>query len=237
MEITWLGHACFRLKGKEGTVVTDPFSKDIGLSLPRMQADIVTVSHEHLGHNHTTGIGGGAHIVTGPGEYEIKNIFVTGIAAFHDGEQGKSHGKVTIYLVEMEDMVVCHLGDLGHVPAQEQIEAIGHVDILLAPVGGGNSLSAAQAAEVVGLLEPRAVIAMHYHTSGLTTVLDPLTRFIKEMGARSDPQRNPVHPALRVEEAEPGQQYLDITRAAPAAAAPEPPIAWTCRIKKGLGSH
>jgi L-ascorbate metabolism protein UlaG (beta-lactamase superfamily) len=232
MEITWLGHACFRLKAKEGTVVTDPFAKEIGLNLPRIQADIVTVSHEHLGHNHTTGIGGSPHVISGPGEYEIKNIFITGIAAYHDAEQGKSRGKVTIYLIEMEDLVICHLGDLGHVPVQEQIEAIGHVDILLVPVGGGNALNAAQAAEVVGLLEPRAVIPMHYHTPGLATALDPLTRFTKEMGARSDPQRNPVHPALRVEEVEPGQPYLEITRAAPVAVAPEPPVVWTCKLKK-----
>jgi L-ascorbate metabolism protein UlaG (beta-lactamase superfamily) len=234
MEITWLGHACFRLRGKEGTVVTDPFGKDIGLSLPRMQADIVTVSHEHGRHNHATAIGGSPHIITGPGEYEIKNIFVTGIAAYHDAENGKSRGKVTIYLIEMEDLIVCHVGDLGHVLAQEQIEAIGHVDVLLIPVGGGNSLTAAEASEVIGLLEPRAVIPMHYQTAGLSTTLDPLSRFTKVIGARSDPQRNPVHPALRVEQVEPGQVYLDMTRATEAVAAtPVPPVAWTCRLKKG----
>jgi L-ascorbate metabolism protein UlaG (beta-lactamase superfamily) len=234
MEITWLGHACFRVRAKEATVVCDPFNKSIGLALPRTQADIVTVSHEHLGHNAATGVGGNPRIISGPGEYEIKNCFITGIAAYHDAEQGKSHGKVTIYLIEMEDMVVCHLGDLGHVLTQAQIEAIGHVDVLLAPVGAGNSLNAAQAAEVIGLLEPRAVIPMHYQTTGLTTTLDPLTRFVKEMGARSDPQRNPLHPGLRLEEVEPGQPYMEITRSGDAPApAPEPPVAWTCRLKKG----
>lgn len=234
MDITWLGHACFRIKGKEGVVVCDPFGKDLGLTLPRMQADIVTVSHEHGGHNHATGIGGGPHIIAGPGEYEIKNIFVTGIAAHHDGEGGKSRGKVTIYVIEMEDLVVCHLGDLGHVLAQEQIEAIGHVDVLLIPVGGGNSLTAAQAAEVIGVLEPRAVIPMHYQTPGLTTALDPLSRFIKEMGARSDPQRNPLHPALRVEQVEPGSLYIEMTRSTETPPpTPTPPVQWTCRLKKG----
>ena len=232
MEITWLGHACFRLKAKEATVVTDPYSKTIGLTPPRVQADIVAVSHDHAGHNHAAGVGGNPKIISGPGEYEIRNVFITGIAAFHDGNQGKSHGKVTIYLIEMEDLVVCHLGDLGHVPTQEQVEAIGRVDVLLVPVGGGDSLNASQAAEVVGLLEPRAVIPMHYQTDGLTTTLDPITRFSKEMGARSDPQRNPIYPALRVEELEPGQPYLDMARSGPVAAAPEPPITWTCRLKK-----
>jgi L-ascorbate metabolism protein UlaG (beta-lactamase superfamily) len=232
MEITWLGHACFKLKAREGIVVLDPFSKEIGLTLPRMQADIVTVSHEHLGHNHTTSIGGSPHVINGPGEYEVKNIFVTGIGAYHDAEQGKSRGKVTIYLVEMEDLVICHLGDLGHVPTQEQIEAIGHVDILLVPVGGFNALNVSQAAEVMSLLEPRVVIPMHYHTPGLATALDPLARFTKEMGARSDPQHNPIHPALRLEEVEPGQPWLEITRPIAAAAAPEPPVVWTLKLKK-----
>jgi L-ascorbate metabolism protein UlaG (beta-lactamase superfamily) len=232
MDITWLGHSCFRLKCKEATVVTDPYDKSIGLTFPRLQADIVTISHDHAGHNHGAGVGGSPRVVSGPGEYEIKNVFITGIAAYHDAEQGKNRGKVTIYLIEMDDLVICHLGDLGHVLSQEQIEEIGRIDVLLAPVGGGNSLNAAQAAEVVSLLEPRAVIPMHYHTSGLATALDPLTRFIKEMGARSDPQRNPVHPALRLEEVEPGQPYLDITRSTEVATAPEPPVTWTCRLKK-----
>lgn len=234
MEITWLGHACFRLRAKEATVVCDPFAKSIGLALPRTQADIVTVSHSHPGHSNAAGVGGGPRLINGPGEYEIKNCFVSGIAAYHDGAQGKERGKATIYVIELEDMVVCHLGDLGHVLAQEQIEAIGRVDILLAPVGGGNGLNAAQAAEVISLLEPRAVIPMHYQTTALTSTLDPFARFAKQMGARSDPQRNPIHPALRLEEAEPGQAYLEITRSGePPAAAPEPPIAWTCRLKKG----
>lgn len=234
MDITWLGHACFRIKGKEGVVVCDPFGKNLGLTLPRMQADIVTVSHDHAGHNHAAAIGGGPHVIDGPGEYEVKNIFVTGIAAYHDGDNGKSRGKVTIYVIEMEDLVVCHLGDLGHVLAQEHIEAIGHVDVLLIPVGGGNSLTAAQASEVIGVLEPRAVIPMHYQTPGLTTALDPLSRFTKEMGARSDPQRNPLHPALRVEQVEPGQAYIDMARSTEGVLpAPTPPVQWTCRIKRG----
>lgn len=233
MEITWLGHSCFRIKGKEGTVIADPYGKAIGLSLPRLQADVVTVSHEHAGHNHALGIGGSPRVLNGPGEYEIRNIFITGIAAHHDSAEGKERGKVTIYLIQLEDLVVCHLGDLGQVLTQTQIETIGRVDVLLAPVGGGNSLNAAQAAEVIGLLEPRAVIPMHYHTTGLATALDPLARFTKEMGARSDPHRNPIHPALRLEEVEPGQPWLEMTRAAPADAAPEPPVVWTCRLKKG----
>jgi L-ascorbate metabolism protein UlaG (beta-lactamase superfamily) len=152
MEITWLGHACFRLRAKEGTVVTDPFGKGLGLALSRLQADVVTVSHDHAGHNNAGAVGGQPHLINGPGEYEIKNIFITGIGAFHDAEQGKNHGKVTMYLIDMEDLVICHLGDLAHVPTQEMIEAMGRVDILLAPVGAGNSLNAAQAAEVISLL-------------------------------------------------------------------------------------
>ncbi len=232
MEITWLGHSCFRLKAKEATVVTDPFSKAIGLTPTRVQADIVTISHDHPGHNNVATVGGGPKVLSGPGEYEVKNVFVTGIPAFHDTQQGKSVGKVTVYLIQAEDLIVCHLGDMGHVLTQAQLEAIGRVDLLLVPVGGGNSLNASQAVEVVGLLEPRAVIPMHYQTPGLTTALDPITRFAKEMGARSDPQRNPVYPALRVEELEPGQPYLELVRSGLVSSAPEPPITWTCRLRK-----
>lgn len=232
MDITWLGHSCFRLRCKEATVVMDPFSKSIGLPLSRVQADFVTISHDRPGHNNAAAVGGNPKVISGPGEYEIRNIFVTGISLYHDGEQGKTNGKVTAYLVEMDDLVVCHLGDLGHVPGQEKVEAIGHVDILLAPVGGGNALDAVQASEVVSVLEPRVVIPMHYHLPGLTMTLDTVTRFTKEMGAGSDPQHNPVYPALRVEELEPGQAYLDVSRSGGEGGELLPPITWTFRLKK-----
>ncbi len=185
MEITWLGHSCFRLRGREGVVVTDPFSKDAGYEWPRPRADIVTISHEHENHSQAQRVAGDPKVVRGPGEYEINNIFVTGIASFHDAKKGAERGPNTIYLIEFDDMKVCHLGDLGHVPTQTQAEALNDLDVLLVPVGGVHTLNAAQAAEVVSQLEPRIVIPMHYKTKAYPQKLEGLDKFLKEMGLKS----------------------------------------------------
>jgi L-ascorbate metabolism protein UlaG (beta-lactamase superfamily) len=121
--------------------------------------------------------------VSGPGEYEIAGVPITGIRTYHDGERGAQRGTNTVFVLEIESMRLCHLGDLGHVPTPEQVEAMGDVDILLVPVGGGSTLDAAAAAETASLLEPKLVIPMHYATPATTRNLDPLDRFLKEMGA------------------------------------------------------
>lgn len=182
MEITWYGHSCFRLRGKEGTVITDPFGKDAGYEWARPRADLVTVSHEHDNHNAWQRVAGDPKVVHGPGEYEINNIFVTGIGSFHDNKKGAERGRNTIYLIEFEDMRICHLGDLGHTPNEAQAEALSGLDVLFVPVGGMTALSASQAAEVVSQLEPRVVIPMHYKTKAFAGKLDGLDKFLKEMG-------------------------------------------------------
>ncbi len=185
MEITWYGHSCFRLRGKEGTVVTDPFGKESGYEWARPRADLVTVSHEHDNHNAWERVAGDPKVVHGPGEYEINNIFVTGIGSFHDGKKGAERGRNTIYLIEFEDLRVCHLGDLGHTPNESQAEALSDLDVLFVPVGGVSALGAAQAAEVVSQLEPRVVIPMHYKTKAFSGKLDGLDKFLKEMGLKT----------------------------------------------------
>jgi L-ascorbate metabolism protein UlaG (beta-lactamase superfamily) len=182
MEITWYGHACFRLYQRGAAVVADPFEKSIGYELPRLRADIVTVSHDHAGHCNAKGVRDRKLTITGPGEYEVKGVFVTGIATFHDNKKGQVRGRNTIYLYDMEGLKICHLGDLGHVPSQAQIETLNSVDVLLIPVGGVSTLNAAQAAEVVSLLEPSLVVPMHYKTPSLALKLDPVTKFLKAMG-------------------------------------------------------
>ena len=127
IDIIWLGHSCFRIKGKGVTLLTDPYDESIGYSLGNPEADIVTSSHPHPGHGFTSGVGGKRKIVRGPGEYEISGVFITGIATFHDAEKGRERGRNTIYLIEMEDMKLCHLGDLGHPLSTEQVEEIGNV--------------------------------------------------------------------------------------------------------------
>src|SRR5512136_263972 len=185
MEITWLGHSCFRLRDRAATAVTDPYGKDIGLLLPRVRADLVTVSHDADDHNYIKGVKSGFKALTGPGEYEVSGVFVTGLELRGERKKGKTPEKPRniVFLFEFDDLTVCHLGDLDYVPTQAQVEeALGEVDVLLVPVGGGESLNAAQASEVVSLLEPHVVIPMHYRVKDLTVKLDPVSKFLKEMG-------------------------------------------------------
>jgi len=183
MEITWLGHSCFRLRGKDATIVVDPCAKSSGYNIGKVTGDIVTVSHDHPGHNHVAAVTGTPRVIQGPGEFEVADVLIMGIRTFHDSEKGGKLGKNIAYVLELDDMRVCHLGDIGHVPTPEQVEELSGVDILLAPVGGGSTIDAAAAAETVSLLEPKLVIPMHYKTDVSTDELEPLDRFLKEMGA------------------------------------------------------
>ena len=177
-----MGHSCFRIKGSQAVVITDPFPPDLGYSLGKQTANIVTVSHQHPSHSYVKGIGGEPRLIKGPGEYEISNILIIGIATFHDSVKGQARGKNTAYLMEIDGISVCHLGDIGHVLADEQVEEMGNVDVLLLPVGGVNTINAAMAAEIIRKIEPKAVIPMHYKTPSLKRELDPVGAFLKEMG-------------------------------------------------------
>jgi len=184
MDISWLGHSCFRIRGSHAVVITDPYSPNLGYSLGKPTARIVTVSHQHEGHSYVQGIGGEPRLVTGPGEYEISGVLIIGIATFHDGERGRKRGRNTVYVMEIDEVSVCHLGDLGHVLTAEQVEEIDDVDVLLLPVGGVSTIDASMAAEVVRQLEPKVVIPMHYKTQALSWELEPVERFLKEIGIK-----------------------------------------------------
>lgn len=198
VEITWLGHSCFRLRDRAATVVTDPYGKDMGLILPRVRADIVTVSHDADDHNFIRGVKGDFQVLSGPGEYEVSAVFVTGLELRGERKAKKDamlQPRNTVFLFEFDDLTVCHLGDLEIVPTQAQVEeALGEVDVLLIPVGGGESLNASQASEVVSLLEPHIVIPMHYRVPGVESKLDPANKFLKEMGL----DKVPPQEALKV---------------------------------------
>jgi L-ascorbate metabolism protein UlaG (beta-lactamase superfamily) len=188
MDVTWLGHGCFRLRGRSAAVVTDPFPPAIGLKLPKLDADLVTISHDHENHNYTQ-VMRDSYEIRGPGEYEVAGVSVIGVPTFHDAEKGAKHGRNTVYLIEIDDVRICHLGDLGHALDDAEAEAIASPDVLLVPVGGHTAINAAQAAEIVRQLEPRYVVPMHYAIPGLKVELDPLDRFLKEMAvAASEPQ-------------------------------------------------
>jgi L-ascorbate metabolism protein UlaG (beta-lactamase superfamily) len=151
--------------------------------LGKPTADIVTVSHQHPGHSYVQGIGGEPRVVDRPGEYEISGALIIGVSTFHDQEQGKKRGKNIVYVMEVDEVSICHLGDLGQTLTAQQVEEIGNVDVLLLPVGGVSTINATTAAEVVRQLEPKIVVPMHYKTPALSWELEPVERFFKEMGA------------------------------------------------------
>jgi L-ascorbate metabolism protein UlaG (beta-lactamase superfamily) len=182
MEITWFGYSCFKLKGKSTTVITDPCPPSLGYKIDRQAANIVTLSHNHPEHSYTALVTGDSRVINRPGEYEIGGVLIIGIPAFHDDEKGLIQGKNNIFAIEVDDVNICHLGDLGHPLSAKQIEDLGTVDIMLVPVGGGTTISAAQAAALVRSIEPKIVIPMHYKTLSLTRELDGVDKFLKEMG-------------------------------------------------------
>ena len=196
VDISWLGYSCFEITGKRTKIITDPYSEEIGLKLPPLEADIVTISHPHPGHSNSQVIGGNPRVINRPGEYEINGIFITGLDSFHDNSGGKIRGKNIIYIIEIDGLTICHLGDLGHILSDQQIEDMGGIDILLIPVGDANSLDAVTAAQVIRQLEPKIVIPMHYMTPGLNKELDGIDRFLKEIGnGKIEPR-----PKLRISE-------------------------------------
>ncbi len=195
MEITWYGHSCFRLTERNYvTVVTDPYdNKVIGYDPLKLKAEIVTVSHDAPGHNNSAAVKGSTHVLTGPGEFEIGGVFITAVQT-DSGKKSKDSIRNTIYVFDYDGLTVAHLGDLQKIPTQSEIELLGTVNVALVPVGGGNSLNAAKAAEVVSMLEPDLVIPMHYATPDSKIKLDEINKFIKEMGlSKTEPQ-----PSLKV---------------------------------------
>ncbi len=190
MIITWIGHSCFKIQDKVGpdgvTVVTDPFDKSIGLKPPSFEADIVTVSHDHYDHNNVKALRGQPYVIDTAGEYDVKGVVVYGIQSYHDEKQGQERGSNIIYRIEMDGIAVSHLGDLGHVLDNKQLEALAGTDILLIPVGGKYTLDAKKAVEVVSQIEPRIVIPMHYKIPGLKLDIAGADEFIKELGLKPE---------------------------------------------------
>jgi L-ascorbate metabolism protein UlaG (beta-lactamase superfamily) len=184
VDIDWFGQSCFRIREANVTAITDPYDKSIGYSLPRMRADIVTVSHDAPGHSAVSAVKGEPKVLSRPGEYEVKGVFITGIQTWRGaGARGEAKEENTLFVFEFGELTVCHLGDLSQVLSQAQVEALPDIHVLLVPVGGGSALDADKAAEIVSLLEPSLVIPMHYRTPYVNLQLDPLSKFLKEMGA------------------------------------------------------
>ncbi len=184
MEITWYGHSCFRLTERNmATVVNDPYDhREVGYEPLKLKADIVTLSNDMPGHNYLPAVKGDNYIIKNAGEYEIGGVFITGVQTNGHDRRIVDEPRNTLYVIDYNGLTVVHLGNLNRVPSQTEVEALGPVDIALVPVGGGSSLNAAKAAEVISLLEPKIVIPMHYATPVSTIKLEPLNKFLKEMG-------------------------------------------------------
>ena len=184
MEIVWYGHSCFRfIERGMAAVVTDPFDNEVvGYEPLKLRAEIVSVSHDAPGHNFLAAVKSANHKLTGPGEYEIGGVFITGVQTDANNKKGVTRPSNTLFLFDFDGLTIAHLGDLNQVPSQSEVEALGTVNVALVPVGGGNGLNAAKAAEVISLLEPNLVIPMHYSNPSSKIELDPLSKFLKEMG-------------------------------------------------------
>jgi L-ascorbate metabolism protein UlaG (beta-lactamase superfamily) len=188
MIISWYGHSCFKIQtrtkrgGEEVTLITDPFDKSIGLRPPQGQTDIVTISHPHYDHNNTSLLKGDFFTIDAPGEYSIKDISIEGIDSFHDIEKGEKRGRNTIFVIESEDIRICHLGDLGEKLNEKQLERMNGVDILMIPIGGTYTLDGKLAEEVIAQVEPKIIIPMHYKIPGLAIDIDDEKVFCAEMG-------------------------------------------------------
>lgn len=161
----------------------DPVPRSLGFRYNKQRADIVTISHDHKGHTATDMISTEFKLVNGPGEYEINDVFITGIRTYHDNERGASKGRNTVYVVEVEGTGICHLGDLAHELTDEQAAEISSVDVLLTPVGGGPGLDASRAVTIINQIEPGVVIPIQYRTEYGDKDLDSLDKFLHEMGA------------------------------------------------------
>jgi len=186
MIINWFGQTCFKIQGQASTLITDPLDKSCGLRIPRLAADVVTISRNNNNAQTVKGIiDQEPFIIDGPGEYEAKNIFIYGIPAAGQEKDGKAGSQNIIYRIEMEGITIAHLGFLDHVIENGEIEKLEGTDILILPVGGGDTINAKQATEIISQLEPRIVIPMYYSLPGLKlkNKIDDVKIFCKEFGA------------------------------------------------------
>ena len=189
MEITWYGRACFRLKGREATVITDPCPPSTGFVAGKHDVDLLTLSHTDTDHAYTRSITAGLTL-TRPGEYEFHDLLVNGIRTYHDAVGGQERGENVVFSFEVDGVHIAHLGDLGHLLSEEQLTELGPIDVLLVPAGGVYTVTPAEAAEVVAQLSPKIVIPMHYAVDGGSTDLQGPEKFLQEM-AVEEPIRQP----------------------------------------------
>lgn len=182
MIIKWLGHSCFLITSERGLrVIMDPYSVGGGISYSSIEetADIVVVSHDHFDHNAVSAVRGKPEVVKGSGIKTVRGIQFRGIATYHDTSQGKQRGTNTVFCFTLDDIKFCHLGDLGHLLSQAQINEIGAVDILFIPTGGFYTIGAADASKVCDQLKPKVIIPMHFKTAKCDFPISGVEDFIR----------------------------------------------------------
>jgi len=187
MDIVYLGHSSFKLKGKKVTVITDPFDPVyVGLKYPKNDADIVTVSHNHNDHNKVELIDNVKMVINGAGEYEVMGVSVIGIETDHDASGGEDRGKNIIFILEVDGLRIAHFGDLGHKPSEKLMEQMGDIDVLMLPVGGEYTIGHKQAVDIAKEFESPYVLPMHYKMPGMNEEvfgkLSGVDEFLKELG-------------------------------------------------------
>jgi len=191
MNIIWHGQSCFEIvttpaKNSQIKIVIDPLSEEFGLKTPKLEADILLVTHNHYSHNSVRAVSGSPFLISGPGEYEIKNVFIQGTPSFAGNKKEKTQDENTIYTIEAEDLKLCHLGELGQKElTEQQLEEVGDIDILMIPVGDAYTLSAKEALRIMAQIEPKITIPMHYALPKLKVKLDGLDKFLKALGIKS----------------------------------------------------
>ena len=183
MKIKWFGQSYFLITSKDDTkIATDPFDRKLGYNVPYVEADIVTISHDHYDHNCVSSVKGKFTCIDKPGIFITKGIEIVGIETFHDESRGKERGRNIIFNFNIDGLYVCHCGDLGHVLSDDHVAMIGKVDVLLLPVGGTFTVNAAKAFEVVKQLNPTVTIPMHYKTKAVSLPIDGVDKFVSIVG-------------------------------------------------------
>ena len=211
MDIKYLGHASFFIKSKDARVITDPYDSSIGIKFPKMEADIVTVSHPHGDHNNVAGVTGNPLVLDWPGEFEKNGVRMFAYKSYHDKQKGAERGENILFKFEIEGMSILHCGDLGFVPDNGFLEEIGEVNILMVPVGGFYTIDPDEAIALIKKIEPNMVIPMHYNNEGLKQEtfgkLASLNDFLAKIGVT---ENVPV-PKLTVKKDDFGEEMKVVT--------------------------
>lgn len=182
MKIQWIGHSSFLITSSNNTkVLTDPFPSTIGYKVKDIYTDIVTISHHHFDHNCLENIKGDYVVLDNPGEVLCEKIIFKGFPSYHDKVNGSKRGPNTIFTFTIDDITICHLGDLGYLLNDKEIQDLGEINILLVPVGGNYTIDNKEAANLCKKINSNIIIPMHYHTPDLNFELSGLDDFLITM--------------------------------------------------------